>query len=100
MATVTEELQGQLLSTVRKSQQIALDTLKTVVDTIASITPTIPSVDLSFAEKLPKPEEFVASSYDFAQQWLTSQRKFADEVVKVTAPLLPGQGESEKAAAE
>jgi hypothetical protein len=66
-----------------------------MVDTIQSITPKIPSVDLPFAEKLPKPQEVVASSYDFAQQLLSSQRRFADEVVKATAPLLPGKGESE-----
>ena len=31
---------------------------------------------------------------------LTSQRKFADEFVKATAPLLPGNGESEYKAAK
>ena len=35
----------------------------------------------------------MASGYDFAEQLLTSQRKFANEVVKATAPLLPGNGE-------
>jgi len=41
----------------------------------------------------------VASGYDFAEQLLTSQRKFADEVVKATAPLMPGKGEAESKAA-
>jgi hypothetical protein len=92
-STVTEELQDQFLSTVRKSQEIALDAIRTMVDTVQSITPKIPSVSLPYSEKLPKPEDIVASSYDFAQELLTSQRKFADEVVKATAPLLPGNGE-------
>ena len=100
MATVTEELQDQFLSTVRKSQEITLEAIRTMVDTVQSITPKIPSVSLPYAEKLPKPEDVVASSYDFAQQLLTSQRKFADEVVKATAPLLPGNGESAPNAAE
>ena len=39
----------------------------------------------------------MASGYDFAEQLLTSQRKFADEVVKATAALLPGNGESKTA---
>ena len=97
-STVTEELQDQFLSTVRKGQEITLDAIRTLVDTIQGVTPKIPSVSLPFAEKLPKPADVVASSYDFAEQLLTSQRKFADEVVKATAPLLPGNGESEKAA--
>ena len=97
--TVTQELQDQFLSTVRKSQEIALETIKTMVDTIQNITPKVPSVDLPFADKLPKPQDVVASGYDFAEQLLASQRKFADEVVKATAPLMPGKGESAPKAA-
>ena len=97
MATSTstqKELQDQILSMVRKSQEIALDAIKTMVDTVQTITPKIPAVDLPFAEKLPKPHDVVAGSYDFAEKLLTSQRKFADEVVKATAPLMPGKGDS------
>ena len=93
-STVTEELQDQFLSTVRKSQEIALDAIRTMVDTVQSITPKVPSVSLPFAEKLPKPEDVVASTYDFAGQLLASQRKFAEEVVKATVQLLPGNGDS------
>jgi hypothetical protein len=102
-STVTQELQDQFLSTVRKSQEMALDAIKTMVDTIQNITPKVPSVSVPFADRLPKPEDVVASGYDFAQQLLTSQRKFADEVVKATAQLLPGNGNGEatpKAAAK
>jgi hypothetical protein len=33
----------------------------------------------------------VANAYDFAEQLLASQRKFAEDVLKATAPLMPGQ---------
>ena len=89
-----KELQDQILSMVRKGQEIALDAIKTMVDTVQTITPKIPAVDLPFAEKLPKPHDVVAGGYDFAEKLLTSQRKFADEVVKATAPLMPGKGDS------
>jgi len=94
-STVSKELQDQFLSTIRKSQEVALDAIKTMVDTIQNITPKVPSVSVPFADRLPKPEDLVASGYDFAEQLLTSQRKFADEVVKATAPLMPGKGEAE-----
>ena len=42
------------------------------------------------ADKLPKPEELVSSAYDFAEQLLASQRKFAEEVLKATGSLMPG----------
>ena len=98
-STVTQDLQDQFLSTVRKSQEIALEAIKTMVGTIHNITPKMPSVDLPFSDKLPTPHEVVAGGYDFAEKLLTSQRKFADEVVKATTPLLPGKSESAPRAA-
>ena len=88
------ELQDQFLSIVSKSQQMALDAIKSMVDTVQTITPKIPAVDVPFADRLPKPQDVVADGYDFAEKLLSSQRKFADEVVKATAPLLPGNGDS------
>jgi hypothetical protein len=84
------EIQDQFLSIVTKGQEITLDAIKTVVDTLQSVTPKIPSVDIPFADQLPKPQEVVASGYEFAEKLLSSQRKFADELVKTTSQLLPG----------
>jgi len=92
--TPTQELQDQFLAIVRKSQEMALDAIKTMVDSVQTITPKIPSVDVPFAGRLPSPQDVVASGYDFAEKLLTSQRKFANDVVKAAAPLLPGNGES------
>ena len=89
-----QELQDPFLSIVRKSQEMALDVIKSMVDTVQTITPKLPSVDVPFADKLPKPQDVVASGYDFAEKLLSSQRTFADEVVKVTAPLLPGNSDT------
>ena len=92
-STTQQELQDQFLSIVRKSQEMALDVIKSMVDSVQTITPKIPAVDLPFADRLPKPHDVVAGGYDFAEKLLSNQRKFADEVVKATAPLLPGKGE-------
>ncbi len=46
---------------------------------------------------LSKPGEFVASAYDFAEQMLTSQRKFAEGMVEATKP---PAGDTEGAAAD
>ncbi len=89
-----QELQDQFLSIVRKSQEMALDAIKSMVDSVQTITPKIPTVDVPFADQLPKPQDVVASGYDFAQKLLTRQRTFADEVVTAAAPLLPGNGDS------
>jgi len=95
-STPTQDLQNEVLITVRKSQESVIDALKTWVETVQSITPKIPAVDMPFADKLPKPEEIVASAYDFAEQLLASQRKFAEEVLKATSSLTPGTQDSTK----
>jgi hypothetical protein len=92
----TQDLQNEILSTVRKSQETVVDAIKTWVETVQSITPKAPAVDLPFAGKLPKPEEVVASAYDFAEQLLASQRRFAEEVIKATSALTPGTEDSTK----
>jgi hypothetical protein len=95
-STPTQDLQNEVLNTVRKSQETVIDALKTWVETVQSITPKVPAVDMPFADKLPKPEEIVASAYDFAEQLLASQRKFAEEVLKATSALTPGTEDSTK----
>jgi hypothetical protein len=92
--TPTQDLQNEVLNTVRKSQETVIDALRTWVETVQSITPKIPAVDVPFADKLPKPEEVVASAYDFAEQLLASQRRFAEEVLKATSALMPGTEDS------
>ena len=93
-STATQDLQNEILSTVRKSQESVIDAIKTWVETVQSITPKVPAMDMPFADKLPKPEEVVASAYDFAEQLLASQRRFAEEVIKATSALTPGTEDS------
>ncbi len=95
----TQELQDQFLSTIRESQETVIDAIKAWVGTVQSVIPKIPSVQLPGADKLPKPEEVVASAYDFAEQLLASQRRFAEDIQKTTTPLLPAANGAPKAAA-
>jgi hypothetical protein len=94
MPRTPQELQEEILNTVRKSQETVIDAIKSWVETVQSITPKIPSVQLPGADQLPKPEDVVASAYDFAEQLLASQRKFAEEVLKATTSLMPGTQDS------
>jgi hypothetical protein len=92
-SNIAQDVQEQVLSTIRKSQEMTIDALKTWVETVQSVTqslPSVPSVSLPFADRLPNPADVVASGYDFAEQILTNQRKFASEVLEVASPLLPG----------
>ncbi|HTS97361.1 MAG TPA: hypothetical protein VMI33_12130 [Streptosporangiaceae bacterium] len=87
--TAGKQFQDEILSAVSKSQAAVIEAIQTWASAVKSITPDMPEVNLPFAEKLPKAEEFVTSGYDFAEQLLASQRKFAEDVLQATASALP-----------
>ena len=89
-----QQMQDEFLSATRKSQEIVLQAIKTWVDSAQALTPKVPSVQLPFADQLPKPEDVVSGTYDFAEQVLANQRQFAEEILKTTAPLLPHDSKS------
>jgi hypothetical protein len=92
-----QELQDEILKTVRKSQEAVIDAIKAWTDTVQSIAPKLPAVSLPLADRLPKPEDVVASAYDFADQLLAGQRRFAEDMLKATAPLVWGKGNGQAA---
>ncbi|MGI8451379.1 MAG: hypothetical protein ACR2MP_30175 [Streptosporangiaceae bacterium] len=86
--TAGQEVQGEILNTVRKSQDAVVDAIKVWAEAVHSITPAMPTPSMPYSDTLPKPEEFVANAYDFAEQLLASQRKFAENVLHATTPML------------
>ena len=85
--TVGQELQGEILKTVRKGQDAMVDAIQMWADAVQSIKPPLPEVSVPFADKLPTPGDLVTGAYDFAEQLLAAQRKFAEDVLQATAPL-------------
>jgi len=83
-----QEIQSEISAMVRKSQEAAVDAIKLWADAVQSITSSIPTPNLPYSDRLPRSEEFVAGAYAFAGQLLTSQRKFAENVLEATKPLL------------
>src|SRR6201981_1550437 len=73
-----------------------VETVRTVTPKLPSAyadrLPSLPSVTVPFADRLPKPEDVVASGYDFAEHLLAIQRKFAEDLLAVTEPLIPANG--------
>jgi hypothetical protein len=86
-STTTQELQGEVLKTVRKGQEFVVDAIQAWADAVQAIKPPLPDVNVPFADKLPQPGDIVAGTYDFIEQLLAAQRKFAEDVLAVTAPL-------------
>src|SRR5690349_4678369 len=105
-STPTRDLPEEFLAATRKSQETMIRAFRTWVETVRTVTPKLPSVPgpladrlpklpsvtAPFADRLPTPEDVVASGYDFAEQLLAIQRKFAEDVLAATEPLIPGHG--------
>ena len=89
----TQDLQEEFLNVIRTSQETVVEAVKTWVDTVKAVTPKVPSVRVPLADRLPTPEVIVTTAYDFAEKLLSSQRHFAEELVKATVPLMPGNGD-------
>jgi hypothetical protein len=87
VTTATQELQGEILKTVRKGQEAVVDAIQTWADAVQSIKPSMPDLNIPLTDKLPQPAEVVATAYDFAEQLLAAQRKFAEEALAAIAPL-------------
>ncbi|SRR5260370_19640140 len=86
-STAERGIQDQILETIRKSQEVVVEALQKWTAGVQSVTPSFPKLNLPYTDQLPKPEELVSSTYDFAGQLLAAQRKFAQDLLKVTAPL-------------
>ena len=57
-----EQMQDEFLSAIRKSQDIVLQAIKTWVESAQAVTSKVPSVQLPFADQLPKPEDVVSGT--------------------------------------
>ena len=84
----TQELQSQILDSIRKSQDAVVDALRTWADAVHSVTPSLPVSAVPFADKLPKPKDLVEDAFDFAAQLLAAQRKFAEDVLQITTSVV------------
>ena len=81
--------QEEFLAVIRKSQEAVIAAVTNLAETVRTASPKLasayapltenlpkpPSVSVPFADKLPGPEEAVASAYGFAEGLLASQRE-------------------------
>ncbi len=92
--TMGRELQAETLNTIRKSQTAIVEAIQAWTSKVQGLTPEMPELTMPFADKMPRPQELIASAYDFAEELLASQRKFAEDVLKATSSLTGGKDEA------
>jgi hypothetical protein len=90
MSTTTEyatAAQDQVLGALKQSQDAVIKAVETWTGAIGQLP--APAIEIPFADELPKPEEIVETTFDFAQKLLDAQRDFSRNVLRAAASALP-----------
>ena len=82
-ATVTRELEGWILDAVHKTNAVTYEALKVMTDAVKPVTAAIPTMTPPLA-------------YEFIGQLMAAERKFAEDVLRLTAQLAPAKAAPHK----
>ena len=84
--SATDDLQVQVLDTIRKGQEAVVDGLRSWTEAAEQFVPRTATA-WPGAERYPSPAELVDTAYDFAAELLKAQREFFHKAIEVTTPL-------------
>ena len=82
-ATVVRELEGWILDAVHKTNAVTYEALKVMTDAVKPVAAAIPAVTPPLA-------------FDFVEQFVATERKFAEDVLRLSAQLGPAKAASGK----
>jgi hypothetical protein len=83
--STTDDLQGQVLDTIRKGQEAYVDVLRSWTEAAEQFVPR--TAGWAGTDRLPTASELVDTVYDFTGELLKAQREFVHKALQVTAPL-------------
>jgi len=84
--SATDDLQVQVLDTIRKGQEAVVDGLRSWTEAAEQFVPRTATA-WPGAERYPSPTELVDTAYNFAAELLKAQREFFHKAIEVTTPL-------------
>ena len=83
--SATDDLQVQVLDTIRKGQEAVVDGLRSWTEAAEQFVPK--TAAWPGADRYPSPAEIIDTTYDFAFELLKAQRDFFHQAIAVTTPL-------------
>jgi hypothetical protein len=83
--TASDDLQVQVLDTIRKGQEAVVDGLRSWTEAAEQFVPR--TAAWPGADRYPSPAELVDTAYDFVAELLKAQRDFLHKAIQVTTPL-------------
>ena len=84
--SATDDLQVQVLDTIRKGQEAVVDGLRSWTEAAEQFVPRTATA-WPGADRYPSPAQLIDTTYDFAFELLKAQREFFHKAIEVTTPL-------------
>ena len=81
----TKAAQDKTLEAIKQSQSVIVDAVAAWAKAAEKTVPALPASPLA---ELPTPEEIVKTSFDFYGEVLAAQRKFANDLLAASAPVV------------
>ena len=82
---ITEAMQEQVLSALKLGQTAIVEGVRTMTDTVGSITPeSLKTEAIPGLDSLPDPKELMNISFGFAEALLNTQKEFAQNLLAAT----------------
>ena len=83
--TVADRVGEQVLSTVRRLQDLSVSTVQSVTQAVAGFVPELPSLPL--ADRLPQPKEVAEKTFGFWEDLLEAQKDYTLRLIEAFEPL-------------
>jgi hypothetical protein len=83
-APISAAIRDEVIASVKQAQQFTLDSVTTWVDVVGKVTPELPHVP--FVPTRTEVVESLASVFEFTDELLTAQRKFAADLANLLVP--------------
>ncbi len=83
--TLATKAQNQVVAAIKQAQGVAISAVSQVSETIGNVLPELPRTPLF--DRVPDPAEIVATSFQFAEQMLETQKAYTLELLQAISPV-------------
>ena len=82
---IASDAGDRVISTIKQAQDAAVSAVSTVSGTLGNYIPELPATPVT--GNIPNPKAFVETYFDFVEELLKSQKRYALELLKALEPV-------------
>jgi hypothetical protein len=82
---IASDAGDRVLSTIKQAQKAVVNAVSTASGTLGNYVPEVPNTPVT--ESIPNPKVFVETYFDFVEELLKSQKRYALDLLKAVEPV-------------